>query len=73
MSLPMGLLLLFVGLKLASVIEWAWWWVLSPIWIWFALGFLWFALVALVRKFESPHQRAARLMQEYSDALMRKP
>lgn len=29
-----GLLtLLFVGLKLGHVIEWSWWWVLSPLWI----------------------------------------
>lgn len=29
-----GLLtLLFIGLKLTNVIDWSWWWVLSPIWI----------------------------------------
>lgn len=29
-----GLLtILFVGLKLAHVINWSWWWVLSPLWI----------------------------------------
>lgn len=29
-----GLLtLLFIGLKLGGVINWSWWWVLSPIWI----------------------------------------
>ena len=27
------LLLLFIGLKLGGVINWSWWWVLSPIWI----------------------------------------
>ena len=27
------LLVLFVGLKLAGVINWSWWWVLSPIWM----------------------------------------
>ena len=27
------LLVLFVGLKLGGVINWSWWWVLSPIWI----------------------------------------
>ncbi len=28
-----GLLtILFVGLKLTDVIDWSWWWVLSPIW-----------------------------------------
>ena len=29
-----GLLtLLFITLKLTNVIDWSWWWVLSPIWI----------------------------------------
>lgn len=33
-----GLLtILFVGLKLGGVIDWSWWWVLSPLWIGFAL------------------------------------
>jgi hypothetical protein len=27
------LLVLFVGLKLGKVIDWSWWWVLSPLWI----------------------------------------
>ncbi len=28
-----ALTLLFIGLKLGSVIAWSWWWVLSPLWI----------------------------------------
>lgn len=32
------LLLLFIGLKLAGVIDWSWWWVLSPVWIAFLIG-----------------------------------
>ena len=28
-----ALLLTFIILKLIGVIEWSWWWVLSPIWI----------------------------------------
>jgi hypothetical protein len=31
--LPTLLLVLFIGLKLAHVIDWSWWWVLSPLWI----------------------------------------
>ena len=27
------LLILFIGLKLGGIINWSWWWVLSPIWI----------------------------------------
>ena len=25
--------LLFIGLKLGQIIDWSWWWVLSPFWI----------------------------------------
>ena len=32
-----ALALLFIGLKLGSVIDWSWWWVLSPLWIPFAI------------------------------------
>lgn len=33
-----GLLtVLFIGLKLTHYIDWSWWWVLSPLWIGFAL------------------------------------
>jgi len=33
-----GLLtIVFITLKLTGVIAWSWWWVLSPIWISFAL------------------------------------
>lgn len=28
-----ALTILFIGFKLAHVISWSWWWVLSPIWI----------------------------------------
>lgn len=34
------LTVLFVGLKLTGYIDWSWWWVLSPIWISFAIGLL---------------------------------
>lgn len=31
------LTVLFIGLKLTGYIDWSWWWVLSPLWIGFAL------------------------------------
>ncbi|MFS2091044.1 hypothetical protein [Paenarthrobacter nicotinovorans] len=41
-----GLLtIVFIVLKLTSVIDWSWWWVLSPLWIGFAL---WLLIVAVV-------------------------
>jgi membrane protein YdbS with pleckstrin-like domain len=42
-GLPAILLVVFVVLKLTHVIEWSWWWVLSPLWIPLA-----FALVVLL-------------------------
>ncbi len=30
----------FVVLKLTNVIDWSWWWVLSPIWLSVSLGVL---------------------------------
>jgi hypothetical protein len=40
-----GLLaILFIGLKLTGVINWSWYWVLSPIWMPFAVAI---ALVAI--------------------------
>jgi len=32
MTLPMVLGVLFVGLKLANIIDWSWWWVTLPFW-----------------------------------------
>lgn len=32
-SLPEAALIAFTALKLAGVITWSWWWVLSPLWI----------------------------------------
>ena len=43
-----GLLtVLFVGLKLGGVIDWSWWWVLSPLWI-IAIIFLVVMVVVLL-------------------------
>lgn len=45
---PMGALgLIFITLKLCGVIDWSWWWVLSPFWIGFAVILLIFALALL--------------------------
>jgi len=43
-----GLLgVLFIGLKLAKVIDWSWWWVLSPFWVGIAAA-LAFGVLVLV-------------------------
>jgi hypothetical protein len=35
-----GLTLVFIVLKLCKVISWSWLWVLSPLWIGFAIGLI---------------------------------
>jgi hypothetical protein len=32
-NFSMYLFLLFLGLKLAEIIDWSWWWVTAPLWI----------------------------------------
>ena len=34
------LTVLFVGLKICNQIDWSWWWVLSPLWIPWAIVFV---------------------------------
>lgn len=41
-----GLLaILFIALKLTGVINWSWWWVVSPLWGGLAL---WLAIIAII-------------------------
>lgn len=58
--------LLFVGLRLGRLIDWSWWWVLSPFWIGPAIVVTILVLVATVRIFES---RDAHLRRELVNAL----
>lgn len=41
------LTILFIGLKLGGVIAWSWLWVLSPLWIGFAIGLVVIAFMGL--------------------------
>lgn len=41
-----ALTILFIGLKLANIIDWSWWWVLCPIWAVFAVLILVIAFVS---------------------------
>lgn len=40
------LLIVFIVLKLTNVINWSWWWVLSPLWI--SLGIVLIILIGFV-------------------------
>jgi hypothetical protein len=41
------LVILFIGLKLTGKIGWSWWWVLSPLWVPWALAAMIFVVVLL--------------------------
>jgi len=43
--IPHYLTLLFITLKLTKVIDWSWWWVMSPMWILF--GFILMIILAI--------------------------
>lgn len=46
-----GLLtIVFIVLKLTKVINWSWWWVLSPIWIWIILFIILFIIILIMQK-----------------------
>ena len=46
---PGLLVVLFIGLKLGGVINWSWWWVVSPIWIPVAIALALLGLVGVLR------------------------
>ena len=41
------LTVLFVALKLCNVITWSWIWILSPLWIGWALGIIIFVIILI--------------------------
>ena len=46
-----GLLaIVFITLKLCGVIDWSWWWVLSPLWIYAILFVLALIVIVLIMK-----------------------
>ena len=47
-SFPALLAILFIGLKLTGFIDWSWVWVLSPLWIPFAIVLLVVVVVVIV-------------------------
>jgi hypothetical protein len=44
--------LIFMTLKLTSVIDWSWWWVTAPLWGGFALIFFIVVIIALIKAFD---------------------
>ena len=65
--------LALIVLKLTSVINWSWWWVLSPIWISGAMGVLAITgLVVLLRR-EAKKQLCPALLNQVVATIQRLP
>lgn len=43
-----ALQVLFIGLKLGEIIDWSWWWVMSPTWIGICIALLILALALIL-------------------------
>lgn len=43
-----ALTILFIGLRLGGVIDWSWWWVLSPLWVQFGLALVVLAIAGVI-------------------------
>lgn len=52
-----ALAILFIALKLCGVIDWSWWWVLSPLWIDFIVVMIIGMLEDYARKMEAEAER----------------
>jgi hypothetical protein len=48
LSFTGALTILFIALKLTHVINWSWWWVLSPMWISFLILLAVLAIILIV-------------------------
>ena len=46
------LLLAFIVLKLCKVIDWSWWWVLSPFWITACIAFIVLAVIFILKMYD---------------------
>ena len=64
--------IVFITLKLCKVIDWSWWWVLSPIWIVFGFILL-FLLICLLMAWltrpKTPAEKAAAACEKLVEAL----
>lgn len=48
LSLPSAVMIVFIVLKLCGVIAWSWWWVLSPLWISYAIAIIVLIIIGLI-------------------------
>lgn len=52
-----ALTLLFIALKLLNVIDWSWWWVLSPIWVTLIIAIIGIIAILAIKKLENKKRK----------------
>lgn len=67
-----ALFLIFLILKLTSVIAWSWWWVFSPFWAYVVLILVIVLGLCILRLLETPQERHIREARESIDALVKR-
>ena len=72
MSTSTVLTLIFVTLKLCKVIDWSWWWILSPIWITAGIAILALTVIALWEMSDAKEKARKKEREEKIMELIRK-
>lgn len=56
-TFPLALFLLFIALKLTGHIAWSWWWVASPLWLGFAVVFVFYFVAVFALALRNARRR----------------
>ena len=72
MSTSTVLTLIFVTLKLCNVIDWSWWWILSPIWITAGVAILALIVIAVWEMSDAKEKARRKEREEELKELLRR-
>ena len=72
MSVSTVLALIFVTLKLCKVIDWSWWWILSPVWITAGIAILGLIVIAIWELSDSKEKARRKTREEEILELLRR-
>ena len=72
MSTSTVLTLIFVTLKLCKVIDWSWWWILSPVWITAGIAILALIVIAIWEMSDAKEKARRKAREEEILELLRR-
>lgn len=52
LGVPSVLTIIFIVLKCLGIINWSWWWVLSPVWISWAIVLFVVLIIFIIKRFK---------------------